>query len=366
MKRIVLILMFLLLMSAACNGGAAETTQIPMVARMSQSTTIPDDYPELTQSLLPKVDQEDIVAAYPGSAELGDIAATEAPLAIVEPTPSLDAYPGLVGTEEAAPADLPLPTVEPISSIGTNPGSTVSTMRIPTYSYEIVNIFPHDRGSHLQGLIVDDDPGILLEGSGLWGESSLRRVDLETGEVTQILSLPDQYFGEGITVFNNRIIQLTWKSGVGFIYDSDSFDLLDVFSYAHEGWGITHDGQQLIVSDGTATIYFWDPETLQETRQITVNDEYGPVVHLNELEFVDGEIFANVWQTDTIVRIDPDSGQVTGRIDLSGLLAQEDREGTEGVLNGIAYDSEAERLFVAGKRWPTLYEVELVLLDAPE
>jgi len=233
-----------------------------------------------------------------------------------------------------------------------------------TYGYQIVNKFPHDRGSHIQGLVVDDDPGILLEGSGLWGESSLRRVVLETGEVTQFMPLPEQFFGEGITVFNDRIIQLTYKSGIGFVYDSDSFKMLNIFSYPYDGWGITHDGRQLIVSDGTDTLHFWDPETLQETHQIHVYDEFGPMTQINELEFMDGEILANVWQTDTIVRINPDSGKVTGRIDLTGLLAQKDRIGTEDVLNGIAYDSLRDRLFVTGKRWPFLYEIELVPIDS--
>ena len=183
---------------------------------------------------------------------------------------------------------------------------------------------------------------------------------METGVVTQAIWLPDDYFGEGITVFNDRIYQLTWKSGVGFIYDSESFNLLDLFNYPHQGWGITHDGQQLIVSDGTDIIHLCDPETLQETGQIQVYDEYGPITQLNELEFVNGEILANVWHSDRIVRINPGTGQVIGQIDLSGLLTDDDRIGTEGVLNGIAYDAQEGRLFVTGKRWPKIFEIELV------
>jgi glutamine cyclotransferase len=231
---------------------------------------------------------------------------------------------------------------------------------IPVFGYRIVNEFPHDRGSFTQGLVVDDRPGTLLEGSGLWGKSSLRRVDLLTGEVIQLINLPEKYFGEGITQFGDRIFQLTWKSGVGFIYDGDSFELLDQFNYAHEGWGITHDGKQLIVSDGTNIIYFWDPETLLETARIQVFDDQGPVTRLNELEFVNGEILAHVWQTDIIVRIDPQTGQVLGKIDLSGLLSDEDRDGTEDVLNGIAYDVGENRIFVTGKLWPKLFEIELL------
>ncbi len=356
MKRILFVLLFLMMISAACYDIPVETAHIPMAAGISRPTPISDGNPEPTQSPSQNVGKEDSATAYPGPTDLGDRVITEVPLVIIEPTASPGSYPGLVETGTATP----LVSEEPVSSKGTDLGSVDLNAMIPTYSFTIVGEYPHDRESFVQGLIVDDKPGVLLEGSGLWGESSLRRVDMETGSVTQFLPLQDQYFGEGITVFNDQVIQLTWKSGVGFIYDSDSFNLLNTFNYAHEGWGITHDGQQLIVSDGSATIHFWDPETLQETHQIQVNDEYGLVTQLNELEFVEGEIFANVWQTDTIVRIDPNSGNVIGRIDLTGLLSQESRDGSEDVLNGIAYDSTGERLFVTGKRWPTLYEIELV------
>ena len=355
-----------MMMSAACYDNSVETAHIPMAASMSRPTTIPDVNPELTQSPSQNVGQEDSATAYPGPADLGDMVITEMPLAPIETTALPGSYPGLIGTREVIPVESPLVSEEPVSSKGIDLDVLDPSAGIPTFSYTIVNEYPHDRGSHIQGLVVDDNPGVFLEGSGLWGESSLRRIDLETGSITQFLPLPDQFFGEGITVFNDQIIQLTWKSGVGFVYDSDSFNLLNTFNYAHEGWGITHDGQQLIVSDGTAAIHFWDPETLQETHQIQVIDEYGPVTQLNELEFVEGEIFANVWLTDTIVRIDPNSGQVTGLIDLTGLLSQEDRDGSEGVLNGIAYDSTTGRLFVTGKRWPTLFELELVPQDAPK
>jgi glutamine cyclotransferase len=359
MKRIVLVFLFLLMIFAACKDNTVETTQIPVVTGMSRPTALHDNNLESTQGALPTVDQEKFVAAYPGPTGTVDIMAKEAPLALVEPDISLDPYPGSADTRAALTDQLLL-------SAGTNLDSIGSNIETTTYGYQIVNKFPHDRGSHIQGLVVDDDPGILLEGSGLWGESALRRVVLESGEITQYMPLPEQYFGEGITIFDDQIIQLTWKSGVGFVYDRENFNLLELFTYAYEGWGITHDGQQLIVSDGTDMLHFWDPETLQETHQIHVYDEFGPVTQLNELEFMNGEILANVWQTDTIVRINPDSGKVSGWIDLTGLLAQEDRIGTEGVLNGIAYDALTDRLFVTGKRWPSLYEIKIVPLDSQD
>lgn len=328
--------MLIFLISAACAGDSTESAQIPTAAGISQPAAIPYGDQGHSQERSLQDSQDAFSSLYPGPVDLDDSLVTEVPPTIVEPTVWLGHNPEL-------------------AEIG-----------IPTYSYNIINKFPHDRGSYIQGLVVADDPDVLLEGSGLLGESTLRRVDLETGEVTQLLTLPSQYFGEGITLFDDRIIQLTWKSRTGFIYDSDSFRLLDIFSYEHEGWGITYDGQQLIVSDGTPTIHFWDAETLQETRKITVHDEYGPVSQINELEYMDDEILANIWQTDTIIRIDPESGQVTSRIDLSGILAEEDREGTEGVLNGIAYESKNGRLYVTGKKWPTLYEIELVLENAPQ
>ena len=201
----------------------------------------------------------------------------------------------------------------------------------------------------------------MIEGTGLWGSSSLREVDWDTGEVLKFLPLDEAYFGEGLTVFDNRIIQITWRSNTGFVYDLDSFELLETFHYPTEGWGITHDGERLIVSDGTATVYFWDPETLQEIGRIPITFEGEPVTRLNELEYVHGEIWANIWQTDRIARIAPESGVVLGWIDLSGLLPPEDQiDDINAVLNGIAYDDENGRLFVTGKLWPTMFESELV------
>ncbi len=336
---------------------------IPMVAGVSLPTAIPDVGSEPLGSSISTFDPDETIAPYPGAVDLGGPEATEVSLAAVEPTSLPDSYPVLADSPETELKESPSVSVEENASEDPDLGGSGPKMGVPTYVYAVVAAYPHDRGSHIQGLVVDESPGVLLEGSGLWGQSSLRRVDLETGMITQFLPLPDQYFGEGITVFNDRIIQLTWKAGVGFVYDRASFEQIGMFSYGHEGWGITHDGQQLIVSDGTDTIHFWDPNTMQETHQIHVSDEFGPVTQLNELEYVEGKILANIWQTDTIVQIDPASGQVIGRIDLSGLLPPEERDGSEGVLNGIAYDPMTKRLFVTGKRWPTLFEIELVPLD---
>jgi glutaminyl-peptide cyclotransferase len=224
------------------------------------------------------------------------------------------------------------------------------------YTYTIVNVYPHDQTAFTQGLVFDD--GTLYEGTGLRGQSTLRRVDLETGNVTQIYSLPSHLFGEGITIFGDKIIQITYTSKKGFVYDKTSFDLLQEFSYSTEqGWGITHDGSKLIMSVGNATLYFLDPETLQITGQVEVIDQE-PVTRLNELEYIDGMVYANIWMTEKIAIINPETGHVTGWINLKGLKTAENS--TADVLNGIAYDAKTDRLFVTGKLWSNLYEIELV------
>jgi glutaminyl-peptide cyclotransferase len=229
----------------------------------------------------------------------------------------------------------------------------------PEYGYEIVRAYPHDRNAYTQGLFYLG--GFLYEGTGLNEQSSIRKVRLETGEVVQKRDLPGAYFGEGIVNWRDRLIELTWESEVGFVYDLTTFAPRSQFTYTGQGWGITQDGKRLIVSDGTAQLRFWDPETLRETGRITVTDQGRPVDRLNELEWIKGEVFANVWQTDRIVRIDPKSGNVTGWIDLTGLLSAADRmAGDDDVLNGIAYDAARDRLFVTGKRWPKLFEIKLV------
>ena len=229
--------------------------------------------------------------------------------------------------------------------------------RAPTYSYKVVRSFPHDRQAYTQGLVYLD--GFLYEGTGLHGQSNIRKVRLETGEVLQKRRIDDKYFGEGIAVVGSNLIQLTWQTEVGFVYDLATFAPKRTFSYTGEGWGLTYDGTRLIMSDGTPTLRFLDPATLRETGRLPVRDGGTPVDELNELEVVKGEIFANVYQTHRIARISMKTGRVTGWIDLSGLLSPRDAAGVD-VLNGIAYDAAKDRLFVTGKLWPKLFEIQLV------
>jgi len=226
------------------------------------------------------------------------------------------------------------------------------------YNYNVINTYAHDRTAFTQGLVFEDD--VLYEGTGQYGHSTLRRVELETGGILQIRELPDEFFGEGITIYGDEVIQITWQNNVGFVYNKTSFELLQQFSYPTEGWGITHDGTRLIMSDGTSTLRFLDPQTFEEIGQVQVFDNDTPIARLNELEYIQGEIYANVWQEDWVVRIAPQTGQVVGWIDLRGLLTEEDRSEPVDVLNGIAYDAETGRLFVTGKWWPKLFEIELV------
>jgi glutaminyl-peptide cyclotransferase len=229
-------------------------------------------------------------------------------------------------------------------------------VNIPQYTYQIVRVYPHDPAAFTQGLQYLD--GALYEGTGLNGRSSIRKVKLETGEVLQKHDLTAQYFGEGITVWNNDLIELTWQSGVAFVYDKTTFQPRRRFNYLGEGWGLTHDDVNLIMSDGTDRLRLLDPASFAERRRIQVTAGGLPVRNLNELEFVKGEIFANIWQTERIARIAPD-GRVVGWIDLGGLLAPSERAGLD-VLNGIAYDAAKDRLFVTGKLWPKLFEIRLV------
>lgn len=253
----------------------------------------------------------------------------------------------------AKPSPTPVPTLR-------SPATATAAVEasVPVHSYRTVAVYPHDPAAFTQGLVYAQ--GVLYESTGRYGATTLRKVDLESSEVLQIRTLPDLYFGEGLTLFDDRLYQLTWREQVGFVYDQETFRLLRTFSYATEGWGLCHDGQRLIMSDGTSTLRFLDPDTQVETGSIEVVLDGHPVSRLNELEYVQGEVFANVWQTDTVVRIDPETGQVTGIIDLRGLLLPEDRLLPVDVLNGIAYDKERDRLFVTGKLWPKLFEIELV------
>jgi glutamine cyclotransferase len=235
---------------------------------------------------------------------------------------------------------------------------TPATPQTPQYGYQVVHVYPHDPTAFTQGL--EFRAGFLYEGTGLEGRSTLRKVKLETGEVLEQISLAPEFFGEGITVVNQQIIELTWRSQIGFVYDQSSFRRLRSFNYPGEGWGLTNDGAQIYMSDGTAQIRCWDAGSLLEKRRFTVRDAGRPVPLLNELEYVRGEIYANVWQSDRIVRFSPVDGKVLGWIDLTGLLSAADRAEQVDVLNGIAYDALGDRLFVTGKLWPKLFEIRVI------
>lgn len=224
--------------------------------------------------------------------------------------------------------------------------------------YRVIHTYPHDSRAYTQGLVYVD--GHLYESTGLNGRSSLRMDDLETGRVLQTAPLADKYFGEGLATWGATLVQLTWQSHIAFVYDRFSFRLLRTFHYDGEGWGLTQDGRNLILSDGTASLRFFDPQTFHEVRRIVVKDQGTPVTQLNELEYVHGEIYANVWHTDRIARISPATGRVLGWIDLTGLLPPGSVSDPEAVLNGIAYDSAHDRLFVTGKLWPKLFEIKVV------
>jgi len=224
------------------------------------------------------------------------------------------------------------------------------------WTYKVINTFPHDTKAFTQGLVFED--GFLYEGTGLNGKSELRKVDLKTGKVLMQHNLSDEFFGEGITIFGDRIIQLTYQSNVGFVYNKKTFELLREFNYPTEGWGLTNDGRHLIMSDGTPMLYFLNPETFKHNHKIMVLDQDSPVWGLNELEYINGQIYANVWPTDRMVKINPDTGEVIGWIDMEGIL--QDHDEPVDVLNGIAYDPAGRRLFVTGKFYPKIYEIKLI------
>ena len=233
----------------------------------------------------------------------------------------------------------------------------VNNAVVPKYGYQIVNIWPHDSNAFTQGLILVD--GKLLESTGQEGSSSLRRIELETGKILKKVDVPMPYFAEGIAVLNGKIYQLTWQHQLGFIYDLQSFKLLGEFKYQGEGWGLTTDGTSLIMSDGSNRIRFIDPSNFRVTKTINVVDGTTPVGALNELEFVQGEIYANIWHDDRIAVVDPQNGRLKAWIDLTGLMPAEDLQDEEAVLNGIAYDQSSNRLFVTGKLWPRVFEIRI-------
>lgn len=237
------------------------------------------------------------------------------------------------------------------------PLASAAPAAVPVHGFKVVHSYPHDPDAFTQGLFFHD--GHLFEGTGLRGRSSIRKVDIETGRVLQAVELPPEVFGEGITQWGDRIIGITWQEGTAFVLDLKSFKLWRKFNYPGEGWGITHNERELIMSDGTAELRFLDPLTFKELRRVRVTAGGRPVDQLNELEWVNGQVFANIWQTDRIARIDPRTGNVVGWIDLTGLLPPNQRTGQDDVLNGIAYDAAKKRLFVTGKLWPRLFEIEL-------
>ena len=233
----------------------------------------------------------------------------------------------------------------------------VSQQQLPVYGYELVNAWPHDREAFTQGLVLHE--GKFLESTGQYGESTLRRVEMETGRVLQSVDVAPQYFAEGMTLLGGKIYQLTWQNQMGFVYDPATFERTGTFRYDGEGWGLTNDGESLILSDGTNQLRFLDPQTFAVRRTISVFDRGRQLRDINELEYVKGEIYANVWHTDRIARIDPQTGRLNGWIDLTGLLPPPDRGNAEAVLNGIAYDEHGDRLFVTGKLWPKLFEIKI-------
>ena len=226
------------------------------------------------------------------------------------------------------------------------------------YGYELVKTYPHDAEAFTQGLVFSD--GVLYEGTGHEGMSSLRKVDLDSGRVLESRPLGDRLFGEGITILGDKLYQLTWKNGVCLVYDRATLRHVDTIRYRGEGWGLANDGTHLIMSNGTSTLQFLDPATLRVVRRLNVATPGGRVERINELEYIDGQIYANIWYSDYIARISPETGKVTGWIDMSGLLTAADRPTREHVLNGIAYDKDSGRLFVTGKNWPALFEVKIV------
>ncbi len=245
----------------------------------------------------------------------------------------------------------------PSDSDGTNDEDDGPSGPAPVnYNYTVVNTFPHDVNAFCQGFAFEN--GTFFESTGIYGSSDIRKVDANTGTILKQYNLSAEFFGEGMTIFGDSIIQLTWKKRIGFVYDLETFEQMDEFYYSTEGWGLTHDGERLIMSDGSSTLTFLDPDSFEVlgVKQVTAGGE--TVKHLNELEYVDGKILANIWKSDKITVISPETGNVTGWIDLTGLLGGQGAT-TAGLLNGIAYDEKGDRLFVTGKKWPTVFEIEL-------
>jgi len=241
--------------------------------------------------------------------------------------------------------------------------STLHAEEVFLYDYEVINTYPHDPGAFTQGLIFND--GYLYESTGNYGHSRLRKVELKTGVILKEKKINNDIFAEGLALFKQQLVQLSWRSGAAFIYDKGSFNLIETHQIQGEGWGLTTHGNQLIMSDGSSVLRFLNPGSFEEIRRVSVSLNGRPVKHLNELEMVKGTIFANVWQTDQIVMISPKTGKVTGVINLAGLLHKNELHGKANVLNGIAYDKKEDRLFVTGKYWPKLFEINLIQKTGP-
>lgn len=234
----------------------------------------------------------------------------------------------------------------------------------PVYDYKIINIYPHDKAAYTQGLVYDGQD--LYESTGLYGNSTVRQVELETGRILKLYKMPAKYFGEGLTIWKNQLIQLTWKSMIGFVYNKSDFEQIGEFYYDREGWGITNDRQRLIMSDGSDTLYFINSNTFSNEGIVDVKDGGKPVYHLNELEFIDGKIFANIYFDNRIAIISPETGAITAWIDLQGLAAREKNSSKVDVLNGIAYNAKKDTLLVTGKFWPELFEIGIQRDGSPE
>ena len=271
------------------------------------------------------------------------------------------------GSETAEPAAMPEAVEAPAPAVSEAPAEAQQTevqapkpagpQQLEVYTYRVINSFPHGTTDFTQGLFVAD--GALYETTGRIGQSALIRHDI-LGEATPARrALPADIFGEGAVAVDDRIISLTWRDGIGLIHDLETFEPEGTFPLEGEGWGLTSDGIRLIVSNGTNRLTFLDPDTYEPTGSLTVSANGKPVPRLNELEYIDGEVWANIWQTDVIVRINPETGIVSGFIDLSGLYA-DNRDPRDNVLNGIAWDPESERLFVTGKNWPEIHEIEVI------
>ncbi|HEU5102575.1 MAG TPA: glutaminyl-peptide cyclotransferase [Roseiflexaceae bacterium] len=353
-----------LLLLSACGGAAQQPTtlSIPATAQPQPSppaTAIATSAPSTAATAAPTSAAAATLAALPTLAPAPTLAPQPLP-ASPAPAPSATRAPQAIGGScIPAGAALPTPPDAP-ANLGPADPNRKAPAAPPVSGYEVVNVYPHDPRAWTEGLLIVD--GWLYEGTGREnGLAKLSRLELETGAVLQRCELPADFYGEGVTIFGDAIYQLTWQSHVGFVYDRASFAFRRAWSYPTEGWGLTHDGTRLIMSDGTSAIYFLDPQTLEEIGRIDAYDQNGPVIRLNELEYINGEIYANVWLTDRIARIDPQTGQVLGWIDLTGLLGPEDRQQPVAELNGIAYDAERDRLFVTGKLWPKLFEIKLKL-----